>query len=112
MAISQDVLTYVDNQLQFSGEDTTIVGRSIVVHSNGARIACANLVTSSCHEDAHQNVDSKIKTTASKSPQAEEDEDEDEDEGEGEEEEGSILLRTNLGARLTLRGPRLRRYLR
>ncbi|KAI9234819.1 MAG: superoxide dismutase [Podila humilis] len=35
---------YVDQQLRFDGETTTIVGRSIVIHNNGARVACGNIV--------------------------------------------------------------------
>jgi len=106
LTASGDVLTYVDNQLQFSGEDTTIVGRSIVVHSNGARIACANLVTSTCHENGLESVDSKREKTTSKPTQAEE------DEGEDKVEEGGVHPRVKLGVGLALRGLRSKRRLR
>ncbi|KAF9963009.1 hypothetical protein BGZ65_006600 [Modicella reniformis] len=35
---------YVDDQLEFTGKATTIVGRSVVIHNNGTRVACANLL--------------------------------------------------------------------
>ncbi|KAG0055467.1 hypothetical protein BGZ83_008472 [Gryganskiella cystojenkinii] len=43
---SDETLTlhYIDKQIQFSGATTTIVGRSIVIHNNGTRVACGNLV--------------------------------------------------------------------
>lgn len=34
----------MDQQLRFDGETTTIVGRSIVIHNNGTRVACGNIV--------------------------------------------------------------------
>ncbi|KAF9428534.1 hypothetical protein BGZ94_002019 [Podila epigama] len=37
-------ISYVDRQLQLKGETTTIAGRSIVIHNNGARVACGNIV--------------------------------------------------------------------
>ncbi|KAG0213488.1 hypothetical protein BGX28_004343 [Mortierella sp. GBA30] len=37
-------ITYVDDQLQFTGVNTTIVGRSIVIHNNGTRVACGNIL--------------------------------------------------------------------
>jgi hypothetical protein len=36
-------ISYVDKQISFSGPETTIVGRSIVIHNNGTRVVCANL---------------------------------------------------------------------
>ncbi|KAF9193188.1 hypothetical protein BGZ50_007728 [Haplosporangium sp. Z 11] len=37
--------TYLDTQLTFTGEgEEAMVGRSIVIHNNGTRIACANIV--------------------------------------------------------------------
>ncbi|KAI8599293.1 superoxide dismutase [Dissophora ornata] len=36
--------SYIDNQLAFSGDTTTIVGRSVVIHNNGTRVACANIL--------------------------------------------------------------------
>ncbi|GJJ77115.1 hypothetical protein EMPS_09474 [Entomortierella parvispora] len=38
-------ISYIDHQLQFSGATTTIVGRSVVIHNNGARMACADIVS-------------------------------------------------------------------
>src|SRR5690554_3923362 len=36
--------TYLDTQLTFTGEgEESMVGRSIVIHNNGTRIACANI---------------------------------------------------------------------
>lgn len=35
---------YVDHQLRFDGETTTIAKRSIVIHNNGTRVACGNIV--------------------------------------------------------------------
>ncbi|KAG0296675.1 hypothetical protein BGZ96_008845 [Linnemannia gamsii] len=40
-------LRYIDRQLKFTGDATTILGRSIVIHNNGARIACANILPAS-----------------------------------------------------------------
>ncbi|KAF9141396.1 hypothetical protein BGX30_004896 [Mortierella sp. GBA39] len=40
-------LKYIDKQLKFTGDATTIVGRSLVIHNNGARIACANILPAS-----------------------------------------------------------------
>ncbi|KAI7817771.1 hypothetical protein BC939DRAFT_480908 [Gamsiella multidivaricata] len=37
-------IKYVDHQLAFKGAKTTIAGRSIVIHNNGTRIACANIL--------------------------------------------------------------------
>ncbi|KAF9896492.1 hypothetical protein BX616_007335 [Lobosporangium transversale] len=38
-------LSYVDSQLSFSGPtESALLGRSVVIHNNGTRIACANLV--------------------------------------------------------------------
>ncbi|KAF9358871.1 hypothetical protein BGX26_000735 [Mortierella sp. AD094] len=34
---------YVDKQIAFTGIDTTIVGRSVVIHNNGTRVACGNI---------------------------------------------------------------------
>ncbi|KAG0017917.1 hypothetical protein BGZ80_007781 [Entomortierella chlamydospora] len=36
--------SYVDNQLAFTGTDTTIAGRSVVLHNNGTRVACGNIL--------------------------------------------------------------------
>ncbi|KAF9986379.1 hypothetical protein BGZ75_001877 [Mortierella antarctica] len=38
-------ITYTDKEIQFTGVNTTIIGRSIVIHNNGTRVACANLVS-------------------------------------------------------------------
>ncbi|KAF9284533.1 hypothetical protein BGZ68_004633 [Mortierella alpina] len=38
-------ITYTDKEIHFTGVNTTIVGRSIVIHNNVTRIACANLVS-------------------------------------------------------------------
>jgi hypothetical protein len=49
---------YKDFQVQFSDPAKTIVGRSVVIHNNGARIACANLVdpaTAGSNEDVDAN---------------------------------------------------------
>ncbi|KAG0357745.1 hypothetical protein BG005_003146 [Podila minutissima] len=35
---------YIDHQLRFDGATTTIAGRSIVIHNNGTRVACGNIV--------------------------------------------------------------------
>ncbi|KAF8983137.1 hypothetical protein BGZ46_010802 [Entomortierella lignicola] len=35
---------YQDKQLSFTGADTTIAGRSIVIHNNGTRVACADIL--------------------------------------------------------------------
>ncbi|KAG0338921.1 hypothetical protein BG000_003143 [Podila horticola] len=35
---------YMDHQLRFDGETTTIAKRSIVIHNNGTRVACGNIV--------------------------------------------------------------------
>ncbi|KAF9550500.1 hypothetical protein EC957_000174 [Mortierella hygrophila] len=40
-------LKYIDRQLKFIGDATTIVGRSLVIHNNGTRIACANILPAS-----------------------------------------------------------------
>ncbi|KAK3835283.1 MAG: superoxide dismutase [Linnemannia elongata] len=40
-------LRYIDAQLKFTGDATTILGRSLVIHNNGARIACANILPAS-----------------------------------------------------------------
>ncbi|KAG0236249.1 hypothetical protein BGW41_000510 [Actinomortierella wolfii] len=37
-------ITYTDTQISFEG-DNSIVGRSVVIHNNVTRIACANIVT-------------------------------------------------------------------
>ena len=38
--------TYIDTQLSFSGDaNNTLVGRSVVIHNNGTRIACADIIT-------------------------------------------------------------------
>ncbi|KAF9586386.1 hypothetical protein BGW38_005817 [Lunasporangiospora selenospora] len=37
-------ITYKDYQLRFSGKETTIAGRSIVIHNNVTRVACANIL--------------------------------------------------------------------
>jgi len=37
-------ISYIDHQLQFTGATTTIVGRSVVIHNNGARMACADIL--------------------------------------------------------------------
>ncbi|GJJ68358.1 hypothetical protein EMPS_00704 [Entomortierella parvispora] len=112
-----DVLTYVDHQLQFSGEDTTIVGRSVVVHSNGTRIACANLVPSACHKSTLESVDSKKTKTTLEGPQTGEKEEDGENEDEVEGGEEGIHVRTKLDLGLSfpvtaLRGLRSRRRLR
>ncbi|KAF9102892.1 hypothetical protein BGX29_004035 [Mortierella sp. GBA35] len=44
---------YNDNQLKFTGDLTTIVGRSIVIHNNGTRIACANILPASKQQSAN-----------------------------------------------------------
>ncbi|KAG0355768.1 hypothetical protein BGZ54_001021 [Gamsiella multidivaricata] len=41
---SVPTISYVDPYLQFSEEATTIAGRSIVIHNNGTRVACANIL--------------------------------------------------------------------
>ncbi|KAF9428538.1 hypothetical protein BGZ94_002023 [Podila epigama] len=51
-------ISYVDRELQFEGAKTTIVGRSVVVHNNGARIACAN-IESMDDKDNDDNDDDK-----------------------------------------------------
>jgi len=38
-------ITYTDKQIHFTGVNSTIVGRSVVIHNNVTRIACANLVS-------------------------------------------------------------------
>ncbi|KAF9212381.1 hypothetical protein BGZ59_006824 [Podila verticillata] len=43
-AVPLGAITYVDEQLRWEGAATTIVGRSVVVHNNGTRIACADLL--------------------------------------------------------------------
>ncbi|KAF9122570.1 hypothetical protein BG015_005510, partial [Linnemannia schmuckeri] len=40
-------LKYIDRQLKFTGDATTIIGRSLVIHNNGIRIACANILPAS-----------------------------------------------------------------
>ncbi|KAF8975822.1 hypothetical protein BGZ46_008806 [Entomortierella lignicola] len=37
-------VSYVDHQVQFSGSTTTIEGRSIVIHNNGSRVACGDIL--------------------------------------------------------------------
>lgn len=34
---------YNDKYIHFSGETTTIAGRSVVIHNNGTRVACGNI---------------------------------------------------------------------
>ncbi|KAF9107762.1 hypothetical protein BGX29_005049 [Mortierella sp. GBA35] len=36
-------ISYNDRYIQFSGETTTIAGRSVVIHNNGTRVACGNI---------------------------------------------------------------------
>lgn len=36
-------LSYNDKYIHFSGETTTIAGRSVVIHNNGTRVACGNI---------------------------------------------------------------------
>ncbi|KAG0079423.1 hypothetical protein BGZ92_001044 [Podila epicladia] len=43
-AVPLGAITYVDKYLRWEGADTTIVGRSVVVHNNGTRIACGDLL--------------------------------------------------------------------
>ncbi|KAI1321487.1 hypothetical protein EDD11_005178 [Mortierella claussenii] len=38
------MISYVDHQIQFKGENTTIAGRSVVIHNNGTRVACADIL--------------------------------------------------------------------
>ncbi|KAG0263170.1 hypothetical protein BG011_009173 [Mortierella polycephala] len=57
-------IAYIDRQLQFSGAGTTIEGRSIVIHNNGTRVACGNLLpmqpsTTSSNADMDKDVDTK-----------------------------------------------------
>ena len=60
---------YKDYQLQFSDPAKTIVGRSVVIHNNGTRIACANLVdptaTTGSNGDTDANNNSPTTTTES-----------------------------------------------
>lgn len=35
--------SYNDKYIRFSGETTTIAGRSVVIHNNGTRVACGNI---------------------------------------------------------------------
>ncbi|KAG0030710.1 hypothetical protein BGZ82_007319 [Podila clonocystis] len=37
-------VSYVDHQLLFNGATTTIAGRSVVIHNNGTRVACGNIL--------------------------------------------------------------------
>ncbi|KAG0331248.1 hypothetical protein BG004_001757 [Podila humilis] len=38
--------TYIDTQLKFDDDaNSTLVGRSVVIHNNGTRIACADIIT-------------------------------------------------------------------
>ncbi|KAF8933576.1 hypothetical protein BGZ58_006259, partial [Dissophora ornata] len=37
-------MSYVDHLLQFTGESSTIVGRSVVIHNNGTRVACGDIL--------------------------------------------------------------------
>ncbi|KAG0225885.1 superoxide dismutase [Mortierella sp. GBAus27b] len=37
------IVSYVDHHLQFSGDTSTIRGRSVVIHNNGTRVACGNI---------------------------------------------------------------------
>ncbi|KAG0271809.1 hypothetical protein BGZ95_000327 [Linnemannia exigua] len=46
-------LRYNDNQLKFTGDTTTILRRSLVIHNNGTRIACANILPASEHQPAN-----------------------------------------------------------
>ncbi|KAF9297019.1 hypothetical protein BGZ74_010065 [Mortierella antarctica] len=43
-AVPVGAITYVDRYLRWEGAATTIVGRSVVVHNNGTRIACGDLL--------------------------------------------------------------------
>ncbi|KAF9332178.1 hypothetical protein BG006_004943 [Podila minutissima] len=43
-AVPVGAITYVDKYLRWEGAATTIVGRSVVVHNNGTRIACGDLL--------------------------------------------------------------------
>jgi len=47
-------ISYLDRQLRFSGAETTIVGRSVVIHNNGTRVACGDILsfTSEAHREA------------------------------------------------------------
>ncbi|KAF9434554.1 hypothetical protein BGZ76_007814 [Entomortierella beljakovae] len=51
-------ITYQDRQISFSGSATTIVGRSIVIHNNGVRVACGNIVPSTSQVSAKEDKDS------------------------------------------------------
>ncbi|KAF9190310.1 hypothetical protein BGZ51_008734 [Haplosporangium sp. Z 767] len=58
-------VAYIDHQLQFTGASTTIEGRSIVIHNNGARVACGNLLpiqpsTTSSGADTDKDADVKL----------------------------------------------------
>ncbi|KAK3814776.1 MAG: hypothetical protein J3R72DRAFT_461681 [Linnemannia gamsii] len=46
-------LRYNDKQLKFTGDTTTILGRSLVIHNNGTRIACANILPASVQQPAN-----------------------------------------------------------
>ncbi|KAF8939247.1 hypothetical protein BGZ47_008250 [Haplosporangium gracile] len=46
-------LKYTDKQLKFTGDATTIIGRSLVIHNNGTRIACANILPASQQTSAN-----------------------------------------------------------
>ncbi|KAF9288955.1 hypothetical protein BGZ68_010280 [Mortierella alpina] len=47
-------ISYLDRQLQFSGAETTIAGRSVVIHNNGTRVACGDILsfTSDAYREA------------------------------------------------------------
>lgn len=65
-AVPLGAITYVDKQLRWEGAATTIVGRSVVAHNNGTRIACANLLpvgsdaVNSAAEDGDDDVERQM----------------------------------------------------
>lgn len=61
---------YVDQQLRFEGETTTIVGRSIVIHNNGTRVACGNIVPYGQVTSQSSNSGEPVTNLAEKAPES------------------------------------------
>ncbi|KAF9578251.1 hypothetical protein BGW38_006051 [Lunasporangiospora selenospora] len=57
---SLETVTYLDKSLHLDTTDpeTTIVGRSVVIHNNGARIACADILPAGTSPLSAANLDS------------------------------------------------------
>ncbi|KAF9438589.1 hypothetical protein BGZ76_006641 [Entomortierella beljakovae] len=58
-------ISYIDHQVQFSGETTTIAGRSVVIHNNGTRVACGDILPIGAPRNNTINSNGNSNSTAS-----------------------------------------------